>query len=67
MKVIIGRPINGISINGLEYVCDKDGFTIVFESEEKAKSFLHINGVTDKDIEMAGIIFEEYEEAEDNV
>lgn len=37
--VIIGRPINGISINGNEYVCDKNGMAIVFVDEDTARTF----------------------------
>ena len=42
--VIIGRPINGISINGNEYVCDKNGMAIVFVDEDTARAFLKDNG-----------------------
>lgn len=56
--VIIGRPINGISINGNEYVCDKNGMAIVFVDEETARAFLKDNGLTDENIEDCGIVFE---------
>ena len=56
--VIIGRPINGISINGNEYVCDENGMTIVFDDEVAAKAFLKENGLTDENIEDYGIMFE---------
>ena len=42
--VMIGRPINGISINGNEYVCDEKGRAIVFEDENDARAFLKENG-----------------------
>lgn len=56
--VIIGRPINCISINGNEYVCDEYGMTIVFASENHARNFLALEGFTDEDIENNGIVFE---------
>lgn len=56
--VIIGRPINGIPINGNEYVCDKTGMTIVFVDEDTARAFLKDNGLTDENIEDCGIVFE---------
>jgi hypothetical protein len=41
MAIVIGRPINGISINGLEYLLDEDGEYKQFESREEAKTFLN--------------------------
>lgn len=55
MGYVIKRPINGISINGDEYVCDESGSTMVFESEEKAKEFLKENGYDDDGMENEGI------------
>jgi hypothetical protein len=44
--ILIGRPINGISINGLEYVLDApDGEPMEFVTEKKAQDFLEDNGV----------------------
>jgi len=43
-KVIIGRPINGISINGLEYVMNGDDTMMYFDSIEEAKAFMIRNG-----------------------
>lgn len=57
--VMIGRPINGISINGNEYVCDDKGLTIVFLDEKDARGFLKENGYTNDAIENEGIVFEE--------
>ena len=57
MSVLIGRPINGIPINGLEYVCDDEGYEIVFQSIDAAHSFLIAHGITDEDIENNGIEF----------
>jgi hypothetical protein len=41
MAIVIGRPINGISLNGLEYLLDEDGEYKQFESTEEAKTFLN--------------------------
>ena len=57
MSILIGRPINGISINGLEYVLDEHGYEMLFENEAKAKQFLIDNGFTEEDIENQGIVF----------
>ena len=39
-KYIVYRHINGVSINGREYLLDDDGNIKEFESERKAKIFL---------------------------
>jgi len=41
MAIVIGRPITGISINGLEYLLDENGEYKQFESTEEAKTFLN--------------------------
>lgn len=50
MSVIVGRHINGITINPLEYLLDEDEEPMVFESEEVAKDFLKEKGFADDDI-----------------
>jgi len=55
-KIIIGRPINGISLNPLEWVRDEDDNPIEFLSVADAKSFLKEKGYTDKEI-YEGITF----------
>lgn len=54
--IIIGRHINGITLNPLEYVLDDNGDLIVFETEDKAKSFLREHGFDDEDMEY--LVFE---------
>lgn len=44
--VIIGRPINGISINGNEYLLNDNGSLRTFESRDIAETFLMVNGET---------------------
>ena len=42
MSIVIGRPINGISINGLEYLMNEDNSDYkLFENKEEAKTFLN--------------------------
>ena len=41
MGIVIGRPINGISINGLEYMLDENGDYKLFNTKEEAKEFLN--------------------------
>ena len=55
MGYVIKRPINGISINGDEYVCDDNGKTMVFDNESEAKEFLEENGCDDDGMENEGI------------
>ena len=35
-KYVIVRPINGISLNGLESCCDENGHTLLFDTEQEA-------------------------------
>lgn len=51
MKIIVGRAINGISINGLEYLTDNQGNTMTFKDVPEAKKFLLKNGVSEQIIE----------------
>lgn len=57
MKYKIARAINGISINGKEYILDKDNKIIEFESIKKAKEYLREHGVN----YFRGIDFDEVE------
>lgn len=51
--VIVGRPINGISINGLEYLLDNEDQTMIFENEDAAKDYLRQHNFTEEEIEEA--------------
>lgn len=62
MRYAIGRPIEGITINGNEYVLDDDGELMTFDSEEDALDFLKACGLADDDIEEQGIVSEEVQE-----
>ena len=45
LGVVVGRPINGISQNGLEYLLDEDGEIEIFPSLEEAHQVLVNCGV----------------------
>lgn len=59
MSVLIKRPINGITINGFEYVLDDNGNEISFDNLEDAKAFLVKHGYDENAIDAEGIEFEE--------
>lgn len=44
-KFVIARAINGITINGREYVCDEKNEPMLFDSENLALAFLKENGI----------------------
>ena len=45
-KVIVARPVNGITLNDeLEYLLDDGGEVRTFDSEEQARAFLVAAGV----------------------
>ena len=46
VKYAVCRPINGIALNGVEYLCGKDGEPLLFGSIWDAFSFLKENGHT---------------------
>lgn len=50
-KFIIGRPINGVTINGLEYLLNEDNSDMLFDSKEDAILFLVANDYTDEQLE----------------
>ena len=43
--------INGITLNGLEYLQDEDGVPICFEDRDAAQKYLREHGVTDVEME----------------
>ena len=44
VKYAVCRPINGIALNGVEYLCGKDGEPLLFGSIWDAFYFLKQNG-----------------------
>ena len=47
----IGRHINGITLNPLEWLSSEDGSNQQFTTEAEAKQFLLDNGATEDDLE----------------
>lgn len=47
----IGRHVNGITINGLEWLLDDDGDIMFFDRKQDGIDFLHNHDITDEDIE----------------
>ena len=42
MSIVVGRPINGISINGLEFLMNEENTDYkMFNDKEEAKTFLN--------------------------
>jgi hypothetical protein len=62
MRYAIGRPIEGVTLNGNEYVLDGDGKLMTFDSVEDALDFLKACGFADSDIEGQGIVIEEVQQ-----
>lgn len=54
---IIGRYINGNSLNGLEYLQSDDGRAKRFDTIKEAQSFLIDSGVPEEELEH--FVFEE--------
>lgn len=40
MKYVIGRPINGISLNGLEYLYDSNNKKLIFDNREDCVKYI---------------------------
>jgi hypothetical protein len=53
---VIGRPINGISINGLEFALDANGDELKFKTEESAVEFIEANGGCRADIDNCAFL-----------
>jgi hypothetical protein len=49
--IIVGRAINGISINGNEYLLDEKMDLKRIESVDKAKEFLKDMGISEEEME----------------
>ena len=57
MCMAVGRHINGITLNDLEYLLDDDGEIRVFDNESTARDYLLENGCVEEDLYW--FIFEE--------
>ena len=60
--ISIARSVNGVSINGSEYVINDNGDVLLFENENIARAFLHTHDYTDEDIVAEGIRFVELQD-----
>jgi hypothetical protein len=59
----VGRAINGIGLNGREWLLNEDNSLMEFKDKEEAKKFLRDAGVDLTDEEMEDTLaFEEIEE-----
>lgn len=59
-EYMIGRPINGVTLNGAEYILSAESKEpLIFDSVEEAKEFLASQGIGEAEIEAQGIFFDE--------
>jgi hypothetical protein len=49
---VVGKSINGITLNQLEYLADDGGKEMTFPSKEAAVEFLKSHGVSNEEIEF---------------
>ena len=56
-KIVVKRPIKGISDNGLESLLDERGKVFVFDDVKSAKDYLIRCGYDEKQIKAEGIVF----------
>lgn len=49
--ISVARPINGISINGLEFLLTDNGEVMKFQNKEHAIRWLKFHGVSEEEIE----------------
>ena len=56
-EIIVGRHINGITLNDLEYLLDENGDIMKFKSKEHAISYLKKQGVSDDEIYYMSFIY----------
>lgn len=49
--VRVARAVNGISINGVEYLLDESGDYLEFDNKEDAECFLKDKGLTNEELE----------------
>lgn len=59
MNAAVGKHINNITLNPLEYLLDDKGGLMVFDSKEQAKDHFESKGVSEE--EMYWMVFEEVE------
>ncbi len=62
---IIARPINGISLNGCEYLLDQSGEIQIFRDKNSAVDFLTQHGYTVDDLDY--LRFLDYQKFQNNI
>ena len=56
-EIIVGRSVEGISLNDLEYLLDENGEIMKFKSKEHAIRFLKEHGADDEEIYFMRFIY----------
>lgn len=64
-ECVIARHINGITLNGYEYVLEYTGEIKIFGNKECAIEFLKQQGFSEEDMEF--ILFFNYQKIQENV
>ena len=55
-KIKIGLPMNGISINGDQFVCDDSNKIMLFDNIMEAYIFLKDKGLSNDEIELFNFV-----------
>ena len=56
-EIIVGRHINGITLNDLEYLLNENGDIMKFKSKEHAVRYLKEHGADDEEIYFMSFIY----------
>ena len=56
-EIIVGRPINGITLNSLQYLLDENGDEIKFPTADHAKRWLKQEGYSEREIGTMSFIY----------
>ena len=56
-EIIVGRHIEGISLNDLEYLLDDNGEIMKFPTKEHAIRYLRAHGLSDEEISLHSFIY----------
>ena len=58
-KVMVGRHMNGITLNPLEFVLNDDGDVMMFDTVQEAKDFLTSHEVAENEMKYLYFVDEE--------
>ncbi len=56
-EIIVGRPINGITLNDLEYLLTENGEIMKFKTKDHAIAYLEKHGVYENEIYFMTFIY----------